>query len=90
MIESVNKGEDRIIRSSNIRTTTGKTNRPVNCLYPLELTAEETSTHVQSDHHLGQPETNVHVNRPIRDAAKRGKCQMRQWIDILRPPQRMS
>ena len=86
MIESVNKGGDGIIRSVNIRTTTGKTNCPITHLYPLEFTAEETSTHVQSDQNLGQPATNLPVHRPVRDAAKRGQCQMRQWIDLLCAP----
>ena len=39
VIESVNKGEDGLIRSANIRTTTGRTNRPIARLYPLEVTA---------------------------------------------------
>ena len=38
VIESVNKGRDGIIRSADICTTTGKTNRPITRLYTLELT----------------------------------------------------
>ena len=39
IIESVNKGRDCLTRSANIRTATGRTNRPIACLYPLEVTA---------------------------------------------------
>ena len=42
MIESVNKGGDGMVPSANIRTATGRTNRPISCLYPLEVTAPET------------------------------------------------
>ena len=41
VIESLNKGGDGMIRSANIRTTTGRTNRPTARLYPLEVTAPE-------------------------------------------------
>ena len=36
VIESVNKGADGLIRSANIRTATGRTNRPIARLYPLK------------------------------------------------------
>ena len=41
VIESLNKGGDGMIRSANIRTATGWTNRPIARLYPLEVTASE-------------------------------------------------
>ena len=41
IIESVNKGKDGLIRSANIRTATGRTNRPIARLYPLEVTATQ-------------------------------------------------
>jgi len=44
VIESVNKGADGMIRSANICTSTGRTNRPVAHLYPLEPTEDTTST----------------------------------------------
>ena len=37
IIESVNRGADGMIRSANIRTATGRTNRPIARLYPQQL-----------------------------------------------------
>ena len=42
IIEGVNKGADGLICSTNVRTSTGRTNRPNARLYPLEVTAAET------------------------------------------------
>ena len=42
VIEQVNKGADGLIHSADIRTSTGKTNRPIAKLYPLEISAAET------------------------------------------------
>jgi len=41
VIEQVNKGADGLIRSANVRTTTGRTSRPIPRLHPLEVTAKE-------------------------------------------------
>ena len=41
VVEDVIAGEDGLIRAANIRTSTGKSNRPVTKLYPLEVTASE-------------------------------------------------
>lgn len=38
VIEEVNRGDDGYIRSVTVRTTNGKTNRPIARLYPLEVT----------------------------------------------------
>lgn len=36
-MEQLNRGEDGKVRSAEIRTAKGKTSRPINKLYPLEL-----------------------------------------------------
>ena len=41
VIERLNKGADGLTHSADIRTSTGKTNRPIAKLYPLEVTAAE-------------------------------------------------
>ena len=86
MIESVNKGRDGVIRLANIHTTTGRTNRPITRLYPLELTAEERSTDVQDDIQPEQSRTDVPTRRPVREAARRGQQLMRQWTTSLCAP----
>ncbi|XP_065894153.1 uncharacterized protein [Dysidea avara] len=72
VIESVNKGADGMIRSANIRTTTGRNNRPIARLYPLEITVE-TSTNTPADDQPGQSTIDTPVCQPTREAAKKGQ-----------------
>ena len=46
VIESLNKEENGLVRSANICTTTGNTNRPIAQLYPLEVKAADQTTDV--------------------------------------------
>ena len=38
---AVVKGGDGLIRATDLRTNSGKTNRPIVRLYPLEVTADD-------------------------------------------------
>ena len=91
VIESVNKGEDGLIRSANIRTTTGRTNRPIARLYPLEVTAAEelTENTLQTNDRLGQPVDGTTSPRPVRKAAERSRTRVREWVASLSAPWRM-
>ena len=89
VIESVNKGADGMIRSANVRTSTGRTNRPIARLYPLELT-EATVTRTPTDDQPEESPTDTSICRPTREAAKRGRQVVKQWIASLRAPRRMS
>ena len=92
VIESLNKGADGLVRSANIRTATGRTNRPIARLYPLEVTAatEATAKSVPPEKTSEIP-IEDHFKRPVREAARRGKENIKQWTTTLRaPPQRMS
>ncbi|XP_045023523.1 uncharacterized protein LOC123467803 [Daphnia magna] len=41
VVENVIRGADGKVRAADVRTANGKTNRPINKLYPLELSEEE-------------------------------------------------
>ena len=84
VIESVNKGADGMIRSANIRTSTGRTNRPVARLYPLELTEDTTSTPTDGRTEQLTIARDTPVRRPTREAARRGQQVVKQWIASLR------
>ena len=89
VIESVNKGGDGMIHSANIRTATGRTNRPIACLYPLEVTSPEmtvtpSATEVTEDHDSNQP--TLPPRKPVREAARVGQERMKEWISSLRGP----
>ncbi|XP_065918802.1 uncharacterized protein [Dysidea avara] len=85
VIESVNKGADGMIRSADIRTSTGRTNRPIARLYPLELT-DDTTANISTDDGPEQSTTDNPIRRPTREAAKRGQQVVKQWIASLRGP----
>ena len=92
MVEQLNKGADGLTRSTDIRTSTGRTNRPIARLYPLEVTAAEVpptdgeSTREESVTAIDQESQ----PRPVRDAAVRGSHKVQQWTTTLQAPQRMS
>ena len=91
VIESVNKGRDNIIRSANIRTSTGRTNHPISRLYPLEVSSStDLTTRQPSIETSERSESPVPPKRPVREAAKRGQIQMKEWITSLCGPRRMS
>ena len=103
VVEDTISGEDGLIRAANIRTSTGKTNRPVTKLYPLEITAADplprlnnspmSSTATNNDTHsstVTQEMDGVMADqsRPVRQAALRGRQQTREWTkSLLGPPE---
>ena len=87
VIEAVHKGADGLIRSADIRTTTGKTNRPIARLYPLEVSSTEII--VNSPQHNDKSEqhtVDIPSSRPVRQAAQRGQQKVKEWISSLRGP----
>jgi len=83
VIEGLNKGSDGFVRSADIRTANGKTNRPIARLYPLEVTAaESTNTTIQQTTDTDTPTS----SRPVRDAARKGREQVKQWTSFLLAP----
>ena len=48
VIEELSVGGDGLVRAANIRTNSGKTNRPITKLYPLEINSPSEATHDES------------------------------------------
>jgi hypothetical protein len=44
IIESINRGGDGQVRSAELRTATGRTSRPINKLYPVEVSENSSPT----------------------------------------------
>ena len=98
VVEDTIAGEDGLVRAANIRTSTGRTNRPVTKLYPLEVTAADPllkqdssqtppNKSVDSSNGAGQTERREEsTTRPTRQAALRGRQQVSEWVQSLCGP----
>ena len=84
VIEKLSKGGDGLIRSAEVRTSNGKTNRPIARLYPLEVT-DDSTTSEQNTVTEEQGNTSL-VRPPRRTAAQKATRQMREWAKILGAP----
>ena len=87
-IEELVKGNDGYIRSVTVRTASGRTNRPIARLYPLEV--EDPSTDVepvqQETESTVQQNTDQVSPRHPRAAAVRARKQLSEWTETLRRP----
>jgi len=88
------KGNDGLIRTAHIRTSTGRKNRSITRLYPLEVTAHETpgcdSTRMESDTTSDCEESKEKPDlskRPRKDTAVRARQAVAQLAEQLRPPE---
>jgi len=90
-------GEDGLIRAANIRTSTGRINRLITKLYPLELTAMDPfPSHTSSPKHNTQdscPRDSVAHNSTVGDVdatipipALRGSKKIQEWTRMLSGP----
>ena len=89
VIEELITGKDGLVRAANIRTSTGRTNRPIVKLYPLEVTSSEApATNSKNDAKIPMEDTVTpeQEKRPQRRAAHKAKSQMMEWIQTIRAP----
>ena len=88
VVEEVIRGGDGLFRAAHIRTSTGSTNRPVNKLYPLEITANTAASRPASPDCPGQQSTAVTSSRPRRAAAAEAMMRIADWTNsLLAPPE---
>jgi len=78
VVEDTIVGEDGLVRAANIRTSTGKTNRPISKLYPLEVTTQDPLHQDNDSDQTVQPDKSdiTSDKRPVRKAALRGRQQV--------------
>ena len=89
VVEKLVTGLDGITRAAEIRTTNGRTNRPITKLFPLEVNGNDSSPETQvvtppdasSDM---QPTVNLSRDRPTRDATIAACKKLKEWATILR------
>ena len=79
IIESINRGGDGQVRSAEMRTATGRTSRPINKLYPVEVS--ENSSPYSKDVNI-HPRRIANENQPSsgrnqRTAARKASEQIK-------------
>ena len=94
VVEELIVGGDGLIRTANIRTSMGRTNRPIVKLYPLEINSCSEVMSLQSSHllsHTINPTSpDVVANcRPTRASARQANARFAEWADTLLAPRRM-
>ena len=94
MVESLVTGNDGLVRSPNILTKSGVTNRPVVKLFPLEVydrevVQTESTEGDQGDHNtaeIGQSSDDPTTEeRPRCSAAQTARNQLAEWVKIIQP-----
>ena len=78
MIKGLIKGNDRYVRVAEVKTNSGRTNRPISKLYPLEISTDEdeTVTELKNDDDEHPP---LMTQRPIRCSAAKAKENISEW-----------
>ena len=99
IIEELITCNDGLTQAANLRTASGRTNRPISRLYPLEITAGTRSADVVAEDEKGKTTdgmekkgeseviwTTTPNRSPVRELAKRAREQMIKWSKILSAP----
>ena len=96
VVEELIVGGDGLVRAANIRTSNGRTNRPIVKLYPLEVSSSgEVTPHI-SDYYTTQSvqpdptslDAVVASCRPTRASARKARERVAEWADtLLAPPE---
>jgi hypothetical protein len=84
VIENLVSANDGLIRSADIRTSTGRTNRPIARLYPLEVSTKQEVKPILSSEK--PPPASELPHRPRREAAVRGRKRIARWTQKLSLP----
>ena len=98
IVESLIKGKDGLVRAANIKTSTGRTNRPITKLEVRSnsRTTEEPKITTDKSPDTKNPSTNPHSpdvtdrkpSRPVRAKAQSAREKLKLWTSILsRPPE---
>ena len=72
-----------------VRTANGRTNRPIARLYPLEVSADERSSNVNTEEsaQIGSTSDDESTQqRPARRAMVRARQKLAEWTKMLRGP----
>jgi len=85
IMEGLIMGKDGLVHAANIKTSQGRTNRPIAKLIPLEVsnatsTEEDTCNNATKDMQTARDPVDI---RPQRTAAQRGRKRVLHWVKQL-------
>ena len=91
VVEQLMKGKDDYVRAATIKYNGGKTNRPINKLYPLEVSSvdtdiEEVDQNTTDDRGDEGSDAADHVIRSTRSSAAKGQQNINNWVKTLLSP----
>ena len=93
IVEELRTGKDGLVRAANIKTSQGRTNRPIAKLIPLEVSTP-IATETDRPNSVAQKDTHTVKDtvdkRPQRAAAQRGREKVMNLVEQLGPPWKMS
>jgi len=89
VVEQLITGMDGYTRVAEIRTATGKTNRPIARLYPLEVNEGSLDPSVSDNQATRTNKTtadlaNHQKDRPTRQATIAARRRLKEWSDMIR------
>ncbi|XP_064645114.1 uncharacterized protein LOC135498660 [Lineus longissimus] len=85
-VERLTYGNDGLVRSAQIKTQNGTTNRPIVKLYPLEVSDDSESPKSSDDpleNDTKDNESDSRPSRPTRRAALKAKDNIKEWSRLL-------
>ena len=87
VIEQLIRGNDGYVRAATIRYHSGRTNRPISKLYPLEVSSFETvDQNTIDDHDKSNQGSNVAdqmTRQSTRSSAMKAKGNIPNWTKML-------
>ena len=89
VVEGLIKGLDGIARAAKICTSTGRTNRPIVKVFPLELSCETTDSPGSQEIKIADDpinETEPVCQKSTRNASIKACECIKNWTDIIRGP----
>ena len=90
VVEDLIEGGDGLVRAANIHTSTGRSNRPITKLYPLEVCTNEATPPTEdntSEQTIMVPTPSQ--NRPRRTKVLEAMRRIADWARNIRAPRRM-
>jgi len=82
IVTKLNPGNDGLVRSVEIKTKTGVSNRPITKLYPLEVALMDNDNVAPAGNATCDTVSDIN-SRPVRQAAVRARTLLKKWTNEL-------